>query len=158
MFILVLPSCHVYESFLWISFEGIVLTANVCLNVAHLAQVLIRRKESSSSRTIYFGRSKIYSNAANAILASYVHVHVHVHVHILQFFESCFTFYLLMWNAQFYFMFKKIISNLKITTSVANTLWLLWNITLTSTTTSYLYHFFLLTYIQRSIVDQLKLK
>ena len=43
---------------------------------------------------------KINGNAVNVMPASYI---------ILQFFENCFTFYLLIFNAQFYFfMFMKI--------------------------------------------------
>ena len=43
--------------------------------------------------------NKMYSNAVNVLPAGYI---------ILQFFENGFTFYLLIYNAQFYFMFMKI--------------------------------------------------
>ena len=43
MFILLLPSFHVYDFFYGYHLRVFVLTTNVCLNVAHLAQLLIRR-------------------------------------------------------------------------------------------------------------------
>ena len=41
----------------------------------------------------------MYSNAVNVLPAGYI---------ILQFSKNCFTFYLLIYNAQLYFMFMKI--------------------------------------------------
>ena len=73
-----------------------VLIANVCQNVAHLAQLLVRTvqlwKRKQKENYLHWTFYKMYSNAVN---------NMKVRI-IIQFIENSFNFYLLICNVLFH--------------------------------------------------------